>query len=101
MRIGNTHIPPTSGVDGVGRSGRGESQVRSGARMPAEDTADLLALSAGVRLRAALESDNAGRQALVDELARAWNAGAYRPDANRLADKLLDWGFDGDTTQIP
>jgi hypothetical protein len=51
-----------------------------------EDTGDLLALSSGVI--------SGGGDAVVEQLAAAWRAGAFRPDAGRIAEKLLSWGFD-------
>jgi anti-sigma28 factor (negative regulator of flagellin synthesis) len=54
-----------------------------------------------VSLRAALDGADSGRQALIDKLQQAWNAGAYRPDAGRIADKLLDSGFDPLDPEVP
>jgi hypothetical protein len=96
MRIGNIHLAAVFSADkppGDPRTGAG---VRHASRAPEADTGDLLALSAGLGVLVAARPDSAERQTLIDTLTVAWNEGTYRPDAGRIADKLLDWGFDPD-----
>jgi anti-sigma28 factor (negative regulator of flagellin synthesis) len=100
MRIGSIHVPQTGAAEPVGRSNRGDRSAQSSVRQPADDTADLLALSAGVSLRAVLDTHAIQRQSLVDQLARTWKSGAYCPDAERIAEKLLDLGFDGSSPAL-
>jgi hypothetical protein len=54
---------------------------------PQDEINDLLALSTGVVTAG-------GRQPALDRLAAAWREGAFRPDPARIADKLMQWGFD-------
>jgi anti-sigma28 factor (negative regulator of flagellin synthesis) len=51
-----------------------------------EDTSDLLAISSGMAV--------ATREALVEELREAYRSGALRPDPERIADRLLELGFE-------
>lgn len=60
---------------------------RAAPRTPVADTSDLIAISSGVSLARS-------REVTVEGLRQAYLSGAIRPDAGRIADKLLDWGFD-------
>jgi len=100
MRIGNIHLPAVFSADKPPGELRGESGVRHVRRAPEADTGDLLALSSGLGALIAARPESEGRQALIDTLRRAWDEGTYRPDAGRIADKLLDWGFDSDAGLI-
>lgn len=97
MRIGNIHLPAIQETDRSASDRRTDQGTRRTAAQPARDTADLLALSAGLGLRALAQSPRQDRQTLVNSLMIAREAGAYRPDYDRVAEKLLDWGFDVET----
>lgn len=94
MRIGTIHFPTVQDADRLTADRRPESAVRHGVVQPERDTADLLALSAGLGLRGLAESRQADRQAMVNSLAQAWTAGTFRPNPDRIAEKLFHWGFD-------
>lgn len=51
-----------------------------------EDTTDLLAISSSVRVARQ-------RDILIDGLREAYRSGALRPDSERIAERLIDWGF--------
>ena len=93
MKIGNIQLPAISAVDRLPGDRRAEGSARTGAYRAIADTGDLLSLSSGVGLLAVTEPAGAERLALVDALSKAWHSGTYRPDAARIADRLLDWGF--------
>jgi anti-sigma28 factor (negative regulator of flagellin synthesis) len=51
------------------------------------DTTDLLAISAGVAVAHT-------RDAIVNELRQAYRSGALQPDPERIASRLMEWGFE-------
>jgi anti-sigma28 factor (negative regulator of flagellin synthesis) len=51
-------------------------------------------MSAGVRYESSLQAAETAREARVRQLADSWRAGTYRPDPQRIADKLISGGFD-------
>ena len=93
MRIGNIHLPAVTGADRPPATRRAEADVRQAPHTAATDTGDLPVLSAGLGALAAAEGQGTQRQTLVNSLKEACDAGTYRPDVARIADKLLRWGF--------
>jgi anti-sigma28 factor (negative regulator of flagellin synthesis) len=84
MRIGNSYLSPVATpAEPAGR--------RTSPSQHVESAADLIAMSSGIRLGLSAEEAANSR---VEQLAAAWRSGTYRPDAQRVADKLLTWGFD-------
>ena len=82
MRIGNSYISPAvTAAEPVGR--------RKPAGQAVENSADLIAMSRGIR-----SAEEAGSDNRIEQLAAAWRSGTYRPDPERIADKLLTWGFE-------
>lgn len=51
------------------------------------DTTDLLAISAGVSVAQS-------REATIENLKEAYRSGVLQPDPERIASRLLEWGFD-------
>jgi hypothetical protein len=64
-----------------------------------ENTTDLLALSSGLTLR--LTGAEMERDALLESISKAWAAGTFRPNPDRVASKLIGWGFDSSPTGLP
>ena len=94
MKIGNIHLPAISAADRPPGDRRADGSGRTGAHRAIADTGDLLSLSSGIGLLAVTEPAGAERSALIDALSKAWRSGTYRPDAARIAERLLDWGFE-------
>lgn len=101
MRIGTIHLSAVQEPDRLTADRQAETAVRRGVVQPERDTADLLALSVGLGLRALAESPQADREAMVNSLAEAWTTGTYRLEPDRIAEKLLDWGFDDSEARRP
>lgn len=101
MRIGNTYLSPASAVDRLDATRRAETTARKPVRSAAEDASDLLALSTGVGMHTVLESAGADRRALIDKLRQACSSGAYQPSPERIAERLLDLGFDPPAPEVP
>ena len=101
MRIGNIQLPPIPGVERASVSRRVDAADRPSSSGPLENTTDLLALSSGLSLRLTGAVAEPERQALLESISKAWAAGTYRPNPDRLASKLIDWGFDQSSTALP
>jgi anti-sigma28 factor (negative regulator of flagellin synthesis) len=84
MRIGNNYLSPVA-------TSAEPTARRTSVSPPVASTADLIAMSSGIRFGSFVEQALSSR---VEELAAAWRSGNYRPDAQRIADKLLTRGFD-------
>jgi hypothetical protein len=95
MRIGNSYFPPVSGTEEP--AGRRDAKGPRPAAESLQNTTDLIAMSSGVRFGSPLEAAQAARDIRVDQLADAWRSGAYRPDPERVASKLMAWGFNPGT----
>ena len=94
MRIGNNYPPPVPPSDRP-VAARGQQ-----AQKPLQNTTDLIAMSeATTGGPFSLHAGDAAREARVQQLTEAWRSGAYRPDPQRIAGKLLQWGFDGGPVQ--
>jgi hypothetical protein len=91
MRIGNSYLPTLNGPDEP--AGRRDTKAPKPADRSLQNTTDLIAMSSGVRFGSPLEAAEAARDIRVDQLAEAWRSGAYRPDPERVASKLMAWGF--------
>jgi hypothetical protein len=90
MRIGNSYLSPiATPAEPAGR--------RTTPGQPIASTADLIAMSSGIRLGLSAEE---AANSHVEQLAAAWRSGTYRPDAQRIADRLLTWGFDSSQGRI-
>ena len=94
MKIGNIHLPAISAADRPPVDRRADGSARTGPHRAIADTGDLLALSSGVSPLAVTEPAGAERSALIEALSKSWHSGTYRPDAARIAERLLDWGFE-------
>ena len=93
MRIGDNYPLPVP-LSGQPTASRGKKAHQS-----LQNTTDLIAMSVGMSGQFSLQAADATREARVQQLADAWRSGAYRPDPQRIADKLLGWGFDGGEVQ--
>jgi hypothetical protein len=94
MKIGNIHLPAISAADRPPGDRRVDGSARTGAHRAIADTGDLLSLSSGVGLLTVIEPAGAERSARLDALSKCWHSGTYRPDVARIAERLLEWGFD-------
>ena len=84
MRVENTpRITPVMEV----RRRETASAVSGPDASAIHDGGDLLALSTGA-------SGLRSREAVVENLAAAWRNGAFRPDPGRIANRLIEWGFE-------
>jgi anti-sigma28 factor (negative regulator of flagellin synthesis) len=93
MRIGNNYLPPLSSQE------EGAAPRSKPAHQALTSTTDLVAMSNGVRFESSLQAAETAREARVRQLADSWRSGAYRPDAQRIADKLIGWGFESGEVQ--
>jgi anti-sigma28 factor (negative regulator of flagellin synthesis) len=84
MRIGPTRVPGTAEAGRI--TANTSAPQRNPTSSPAEDTADLLAMASGVAVQGQ-------RDALVQQLREAYLSGALKPDPERIAERLIDWGF--------
>lgn len=84
MRVENTHrIVPVVEV----RRRETAGAVSGPTASAINDGGDLLALSTGM-------SGLRSREAVVENLAAAWHNGAFRPNPDRIASRLMEWGFE-------
>lgn len=98
MRIGNSYLQPYVALEES--AARREAGKLKPASEPLQNTTDLIAMSSGIRFDSPLASATEARNSRVEQLAAAWREGIYRPDAKRVADKLMGWGFEtGEVSQ--
>jgi hypothetical protein len=86
MRIENHGIANAADARRIEQMQRKSAVEAVQASVP-EETGDLLALSSGV-------VNGGDHEATIRRLSAAWHAGTFRPDPVRIAEKLMNWGFD-------
>lgn len=84
MRIETTRVPQTHESQRVNAK-EDNRPVRSTSHL--EETTDRLALSSAVRVAKQRDIE-------VSQLREAYRNGALRPDAERIAERMMRWGFD-------
>jgi hypothetical protein len=84
MRIEYTQTPV------IGGKTRAAAAPKACGSAPTTAASDVVALSYHLQL-SMIEAPSGGREAAIDSLTRAYEAGAIRPDAARVANRLMNW----------
>jgi anti-sigma28 factor (negative regulator of flagellin synthesis) len=92
MRIGNSYSPSYIALEPS--AAKQDKNKATPASEPLRNTTDLVAMSGGIRFGSPVTEATEARDSRIEQLAEAWRSGAYRPDPQRIADKLMGWGFD-------